>query len=48
VTYSVVSEHDNAASILQDALESPSFLDDLNDEIKEVLPSANVSEVNTK
>ena len=46
VTYNIVSEDDNAASILQDALESSSFLDDLNSEVSETLPSASVSEVN--
>lgn len=45
VTYTIVSDSDNDASALQNALDSPSFLDDLNHGISNALPSTTISEI---
>lgn len=47
VTYTIVNDDVNTASVIQDVLESSSFLDDVNDEISKALPSAGVSDVTT-
>lgn len=46
--YTIISDDENTASTLRDALESSSFRNDLNDEISETLPTVRVIEVSTE